>query len=272
MDRTPTPARLALRPFRPSEDAALLRSWVTGPTALMTWAGPHLTWPLDDAQLAAYAAEPGRRTWTAVTPDGCAVGHVSLADGRLGRVLIAPAARGRGLGEASSPSSSPTPSTNWASPRSASASGPTTRPPDASTPGSASAPSRSSKPSSTSTASPGASTGCASPPPGWDNEPVPLHLPLLQADCANCFALCCVALPFAKSTDFAVNKPAGTPCKNLREDFRCGIHTRLRDQGFQAAPSSTASAPASRSPRSPSKAATGAPTPRPAARCSTSSR
>ncbi|MFG2342114.1 pentapeptide repeat-containing protein [Streptomyces yangpuensis] len=58
-------------------------------------------------------------------------------------------------------------------------------------------------------------------------------LPLLRADCANCFALCCVALPFAKSNDFAVNKPAGTPCKNLRQDFRCGIHTRLRDQGFR---------------------------------------
>ncbi|MFF1412856.1 pentapeptide repeat-containing protein [Streptomyces sp. NPDC058289] len=61
----------------------------------------------------------------------------------------------------------------------------------------------------------------------------PAPLPLLQADCANCFALCCVALPFAKSTDFAVNKPAGTPCKNLRQDFRCGIHTGLRDKGFQ---------------------------------------
>ncbi|MGW6948891.1 pentapeptide repeat-containing protein [Streptomyces xanthophaeus] len=58
-------------------------------------------------------------------------------------------------------------------------------------------------------------------------------LPVLNADCANCFALCCVALPFAKSNDFAVNKPAGTPCTNLREDFRCGIHTRLRDKGFQ---------------------------------------
>lgn len=58
-------------------------------------------------------------------------------------------------------------------------------------------------------------------------------LPVLQADCGNCFALCCVALPFAKSNDFAVNKSAGTPCKNLRQDFRCGIHTRLRDQGFQ---------------------------------------
>ncbi|MFF4371141.1 pentapeptide repeat-containing protein [Streptomyces sp. NPDC001594] len=70
-----------------------------------------------------------------------------------------------------------------------------------------------------------------------DNGPVSSSprpaLPLLQADCANCFALCCVALPFAKSADFAVNKAAGTPCKNLRQDFRCGIHTGLRDQGFQ---------------------------------------
>ncbi|WP_439145504.1 pentapeptide repeat-containing protein [Streptomyces virginiae] len=63
--------------------------------------------------------------------------------------------------------------------------------------------------------------------------PAPTPLPVLQADCANCFALCCVALPFAKSHDFAVNKPAGTPCGNLQQDFRCGIHTRLRDKGFQ---------------------------------------
>ncbi|MFD9353647.1 pentapeptide repeat-containing protein [Streptomyces sp. NPDC060031] len=61
----------------------------------------------------------------------------------------------------------------------------------------------------------------------------PASHPALHADCANCFALCCVALPFAKSTDFAVNKSAGTPCKNLRQDFRCGIHTELRDKGFQ---------------------------------------
>ncbi|WP_269854161.1 pentapeptide repeat-containing protein [Streptomyces sp. RPT161] len=54
----------------------------------------------------------------------------------------------------------------------------------------------------------------------------------LQADCANCFALCCVALPFARSADFAVDKDAGQPCTNLQADFRCGIHTRLRDKGF----------------------------------------
>ncbi|MFB7368500.1 pentapeptide repeat-containing protein [Streptomyces sp. NPDC056222] len=54
----------------------------------------------------------------------------------------------------------------------------------------------------------------------------------LRGDCANCFGLCCVALPFAKSADFAVNKASGEPCRNLQEDFRCGIHTKLRPSGF----------------------------------------
>ena len=55
----------------------------------------------------------------------------------------------------------------------------------------------------------------------------------LRADCSNCFGLCCVALPFAASADFAVDKEAGKPCRNLRTDFRCGIHTELRQKGFQ---------------------------------------
>ncbi|MEU7225067.1 pentapeptide repeat-containing protein [Streptomyces chrestomyceticus] len=54
----------------------------------------------------------------------------------------------------------------------------------------------------------------------------------LQADCGSCFGLCCVALPFAASADFAVDKPAGKPCTNLQADFSCGIHARLRDKGF----------------------------------------
>ncbi|MCP3771155.1 MULTISPECIES: pentapeptide repeat-containing protein [Streptomyces] len=54
----------------------------------------------------------------------------------------------------------------------------------------------------------------------------------LSGDCARCFGLCCVALPFAASTAFAVDKPAGRPCRNLREDHRCGIHARLRQEGF----------------------------------------
>ncbi len=54
----------------------------------------------------------------------------------------------------------------------------------------------------------------------------------LRADCSQCFALCCVAPAFAKSADFAINKPAGQPCPNLKDDFRCGIHDRLRESGF----------------------------------------
>ncbi|MFJ9623144.1 pentapeptide repeat-containing protein [Streptomyces sp. NPDC101181] len=54
----------------------------------------------------------------------------------------------------------------------------------------------------------------------------------LRADCANCFALCCVALTLTSSSDFAIDKDAGRPCPNLQDDFRCGIHTRLRSEGF----------------------------------------
>lgn len=54
----------------------------------------------------------------------------------------------------------------------------------------------------------------------------------LRADCADCFGLCCVAPAFARSADFAIDKPAGDPCPNLLVDFRCGIHERLRPQGF----------------------------------------
>ncbi|MFB7596632.1 pentapeptide repeat-containing protein [Streptomyces sp. NPDC056160] len=56
--------------------------------------------------------------------------------------------------------------------------------------------------------------------------------PGLRGDCASCFGLCCVALPFAASRDFARDKPAGKPCPNLRDDHRCGIHARLRDEGY----------------------------------------
>lgn len=54
----------------------------------------------------------------------------------------------------------------------------------------------------------------------------------LTADCARCFGLCCVALPFAASADFAIDKRAGDPCVNLGADFGCQVHSRLRDIGF----------------------------------------
>ncbi|GLY95809.1 pentapeptide repeat-containing protein [Actinoplanes sp. NBRC 103695] len=54
----------------------------------------------------------------------------------------------------------------------------------------------------------------------------------LAADCARCAGLCCVAPAFAKSSDFAIDKPAGRACPNLQDDFRCGIHDRLPERGF----------------------------------------
>ena len=64
---------------------------------------------------------------------------------------------------------------------------------------------------------------------GWHADPVTE----LSPDCARCVGLCCVALPFAVSADFPVDKPAGTPCVNLLDDFRCRIHDRLRPRGFR---------------------------------------
>ncbi|QYR22515.1 pentapeptide repeat-containing protein [Paenibacillus sp. sptzw28] len=55
---------------------------------------------------------------------------------------------------------------------------------------------------------------------------------LLQADCEACFGLCCAALPFSASADFAIDKAAGQPCQNLQPDFRCGVHGSLRQLGF----------------------------------------
>jgi uncharacterized protein YjbI with pentapeptide repeats len=54
----------------------------------------------------------------------------------------------------------------------------------------------------------------------------------LVANCSRCAGLCCVAPAFSASSDFAIDKPAGTPCPHLLADSRCGIHDRLRARGF----------------------------------------
>jgi len=54
----------------------------------------------------------------------------------------------------------------------------------------------------------------------------------LHADCSRCVGLCCVALAFAASADFAIDKAPGDACPNLGPDFGCGIHARLREEGF----------------------------------------
>ena len=51
-------------------------------------------------------------------------------------------------------------------------------------------------------------------------------------DCANCCAMCCVTLKFEPSDEFAIHKPKGQPCPNLRADDVCSIHDRLAEEGF----------------------------------------
>lgn len=55
----------------------------------------------------------------------------------------------------------------------------------------------------------------------------------LTADCSKCFGLCCTALNIIASSDFSINKPAGTPCMNLQSDYSCQIHSQLRESGFK---------------------------------------
>jgi uncharacterized protein YjbI with pentapeptide repeats len=54
----------------------------------------------------------------------------------------------------------------------------------------------------------------------------------LRADCRNCFGLCCVALTFTRSADFAADKKAGDPSGHLDDGHRCGIHAELRGSGY----------------------------------------
>ena len=58
------------------------------------------------------------------------------------------------------------------------------------------------------------------------------HIPDLEADCAACAALCCMALAFDEGESFAIDKPAGLPCPNLDENFGCRHYTRLEAAGF----------------------------------------
>jgi hypothetical protein len=54
----------------------------------------------------------------------------------------------------------------------------------------------------------------------------------IAADCSKCFALCCTALSFERGSQFGHDKPAGQPCQYLAGDFRCSIHARREDLGY----------------------------------------
>jgi hypothetical protein len=57
----------------------------------------------------------------------------------------------------------------------------------------------------------------------------------LEPDCASCFGLCCVALPFSRSTGssgFAFDKRAGEACRHLTSGDACAIHAELLPAGM----------------------------------------
>ncbi len=59
-------------------------------------------------------------------------------------------------------------------------------------------------------------------------------MPALSADCSACMGICCVAPSFEKSTEFALSKPALTPCPHLNDKDRCKIYRDLDWHGFPA--------------------------------------
>lgn len=63
-------------------------------------------------------------------------------------------------------------------------------------------------------------------------RPLRVDIRRLRPDCSRCAALCCVALAFARSPEFAIDKPAASPCPYLRADHRCRIHSALEARGF----------------------------------------
>ncbi len=94
---------VGLEPFTP-RDYATLSSWFGNQRELTQWGGPGVRYPLDHGQLTAMLPDPPRRlSWMAVQ-DRDVVGHTQLITidpaagvARLGRIVVAPAWRGRGL-------------------------------------------------------------------------------------------------------------------------------------------------------------------------------
>lgn len=91
------------------EDPARIVEWVDSPAALLQWAGPVFSFPLDEARFRAHldsieTPDSTDRAYAAVA-DGRLVGYLELADidrenrsARVARVIVDPDERGRGHG------------------------------------------------------------------------------------------------------------------------------------------------------------------------------
>lgn len=100
---TPEPGpHVGLRPSRPEDDAVQI-AWVASAEETERFAGPSLTFPITPAQLQAHRDDPAIHAFIAfMAPDEATpIGRADVVDlgdgaGRLSRVLIDPAQRGRG--------------------------------------------------------------------------------------------------------------------------------------------------------------------------------
>lgn len=86
---------------RSEPDAYEVAGWVEDARALYLFSSPRLTWPLTAEQLQDMLATEGLTAWVVVSRTGDLVAHFDLTiDGalaRLGRVIVRPELRGRGL-------------------------------------------------------------------------------------------------------------------------------------------------------------------------------
>lgn len=86
---------------REDHDLERIVSWIPDARALYLFSGNRLTWPLTIEQLRGVSESDGPAAYAVVDAAGTLVGYfdLSVADGvaRLGRVIVDPATRGRGL-------------------------------------------------------------------------------------------------------------------------------------------------------------------------------
>ncbi|WP_426518079.1 GNAT family N-acetyltransferase [Diaminobutyricibacter sp. McL0618] len=89
---------------REASDLAAVVGWVPDSGALHLFAATSLAWPLTQQQLADVGEVPGRTSWMLVdvADPSAPLAHADLTvkgdRARIGRVIVDPACRGRGLG------------------------------------------------------------------------------------------------------------------------------------------------------------------------------
>ncbi|MFV0535340.1 MAG: GNAT family N-acetyltransferase [Cumulibacter sp.] len=86
---------------RSEPDAYEVAGWVEDAQALYLFSGPRLTWPLTAEHLQDMLSTEGLTAWVVVSRAGDLLAHFDLtiegALARLGRVIVRPELRGRGL-------------------------------------------------------------------------------------------------------------------------------------------------------------------------------